>query len=508
MVERTSQIQKDKTIIEGQATELKALNQLKSKFFANISHELRTPLTLLLAPMESIIKSNELSNRNFTYLQMMRQNGKKLLKRINELLDLSRLDADKLEINEAPTFLYPFVKTILSTFESAANLKGIQLLFRYQLGENIQVRLDDDKVEKIITNYLSNALKFTPKQGEIELIVSKKADKLLISVRDTGIGVLPNDLTKIFDRFYQTNKDNQQEGTGIGLSLCQELAKVLKGSVWATSNTDSNNSSKGSIFYLELPFVETFAPKEVIPEENHIPAPLVLPKKTTSITQQFRSNILVVEDNSDLRTYLSMILKEDYNVEVVENGKEALERLTVDGEQLTESNRPPSTVHRLPSLIISDIMMPIMDGIQLLEKVKSTKELQRIPMIMLTARQSLEVKLEALRIGVDDYLTKPFREEELKARVANLIRNRQNRYNQDDDISTTHQLAKVTSAPDLVWLKELEGVLTKNISNSNFKISDAADKIAISPRRLQQKIKEITGLTPKQYQRSIRLNKS
>jgi signal transduction histidine kinase/DNA-binding response OmpR family regulator len=506
--ERTSQIRKDKTVIEEQAMQLKELDELKSKFFANISHELRTPLTLLLAPMESILKSKELSNKNFTYLQMMRQNGNKLLKRINELLDLSRLDANRLEVNEQPTFLYPFFKTILSTFESAANLKDIQLLFEYDLDDNLQVKLDDDKVEKIITNYLGNALKFTPKKGEIKLKVTKANHQLLISVSDTGIGILKKDLVKIFDRFYQSSSEKQKQGTGIGLSLCRELAKVLNGKVWATSEI-----GKGSIFYLELPIVETFATKEETPiEETITPVPVVeVPQN--SITRHFRPNILIVEDNPDLRQFLVMILQEDYNVVAVENGKEAFERLTADGLRLTEETTPthdrqPSAVNRQPSLIISDIMMPIMDGIELLTKVKADKNLQHIPMIMLTARQSVEVKIEALRIGVDDYLTKPFREEELKARVANLIKNSQNRGFYKNEILPLNQAITAISVADLNWLKELEGILKENISKPNFKMTEAANQMAISPRRMQQKIKEITGLTTKQYQRSIRLHQA
>ena len=261
---------------------------------------------------------------------------------------------------------------------------------------------------------------------------------------------------------------------------------MLHGKVWATSEID-----QGSIFYLELPFVETFAIKTPIQEENLIPELLIQEEITRSTTQNFRPNILIVEDNPDLRTYLSMILEEDYNVEVVENGQEAWDRLRVSSS---------------PQLIISDIMMPVMDGIQLLEKVKNAKGFQDIPMIMLTARQSLEVKISALRIGVDDYLTKPFKEEELKARVANLIKNSQNR-SISENVSTDGK-SKIISARDLVWLKEMENILEENINNSNFKISDVANQMALSPRRLQQKIKEITGLTPKQYQRSIRLNKA
>ena len=504
--ERTTQIRKDKEVIEEQAVQLRELDEVKSKFFANISHELRTPLTLLLAPMENIIKNEQLSNNGFTYLQMMRQNGSKLLKRINELLDLSRLDANRLEINEQPTFLYPFFKTLLSTVESAANLKDIKLLFKYQLDENIQVNLDEDKVEKIVSNYLSNALKFTPKNGEIEFKVSKKEGKLLIKVRDTGIGILPNDLIKIFDRFYQTKKNNQQQGSGIGLSLCRELAKVLNGRVWVTSQID-----QGSNFYLELPLVETFAPKEVIQEEeeNSIAIPISSNQVAISTAQKFRPNILIVEDNPDLRQLLTMILQEDYNVVAVENGKEAIQQLAVSSKQLGNSGALPTvseaTAHC--QLIISDIMMPVMDGIELLNRVKNDKKLQHLPMIMLTARQSLDVKIEALRIGVDDYLTKPFKEEELKARVANLIRNSQNRHLVEESPETIKAVKPISQA-DLKWLEEVENIILNHIAEPNYKLVQTAEELNLSYRRLQQKVKAITGLSLKQYQRSIKLSKA
>ena len=501
--ERTAQIRKDKEVIEEQATQLRELDEVKSKFFANISHELRTPLTLILAPLEKLLKDTSRPNDEFTYLSMMRQNGNKLLKRINELLDLSRLDANRLEINEQPTFLYPFFKTLLSTVESAANLKGIKLLFKYQLDENIQANLDDDKVEKIISNYLSNALKFTPKNGEIQLQISKQQGKLLVSVSDTGIGILPNDIIKIFDRFYQSKTEKQAEGTGIGLSLCRELAKVLNGRVWATSEIN-----KGSTFYLELPLVETFAQKEIISEETIRVAPILSNEAPISTAQKFRPNILIAEDNPDLRQFLTMILQEDYNVIAVENGKEAVQQLAVGSWQTVKSGALPtaSTATAHCQLIISDIMMPVMDGIELLTKVKTTKEFQHIPMIMLTARQSLDVKIEALRIGVDDYLTKPFREEELKARVANLIKNSQSR-TIPIEVSKQKTIQPI-SAADLEWLKELEQIIVENIKTPNFKLADAAIQMTLSYRRLQQKLKIITGLSPKQYQRSIKLAKA
>ena len=301
-----------------------------------------------------------------------------------------------------------------------------------------------------------------------------------------GIGILPNDLIKIFDRFYQSKTEKQTEGTGIGLSLCRELAKILNGRVWATSEIN-----EGSVFYLELPLLETFAQKEIIQEEAITATPILSNETPISTAQKFRPNILIAEDNPDLRQFLTMILQESYNVVAVENGQEALEQLSINNYQLT----------------ISDIMMPVMDGIELLTKVKTTKKLQHIPMIMLTARQSLDVKIEALRIGVDDYLTKPFREEELKARVANLIRNSQNR-NTSAHTSSSQETPKVASVFDLEWLKTLENIIIENIDTSNYKLSDAATQMAISYRRLQQKLKAITGMTPKQYQRSIKLSKA
>lgn len=488
--ERTNQVQKDKAIIEEQAARLQELDQVKSQFFANISHELRTPLTLILAPLEGILKRNLQNNRDYTSLRLMQQNGQKLLKRINELLDLSRLDAQKLAANEAPTFLYAFLKSTFATFEGTANAKSIQLLLDYRLDEQLQLLLDIDKVEKIISNYLSNALKFTASGGQIILRAEKAEGQLLLSVADTGIGILPEDLDRIFNRFYQSTKNDQLSGSGIGLALCKELAKVLDAEVWASSEL-----AKGSIFYLELQLIETFAnislpaptttlsePVVKLPEVK--PAPEAAPKGD-------HPTILVVEDNADLRQYISLLLNDSYQVVAVEHGKAALEYL--------ESAEKPA-------LIVSDLMMPIMDGLELLKQLKTREDWCLIPVIILTARQSTEVKIDALRIGVDDYLTKPFKEEELLVRISNLIQKRQHL----QQSSPTNEAPEEESiAPvDLEWLRSLEEIIVDQLSNPKFKLSEAATAMNMSYRRLQQKLKAITGLTPKQYQRSIKLAKA
>lgn len=218
--ERTVKIREDKKLIEEQAEQLKELDQLKSRFFANISHELRTPLTLILGPLESVLKRNRLENRDFTYLKLMQQNGELLLKRINELLQLSRIEANKVKVETTPVTLYDFLKRILSGFEGGANLKEVSLLFNFQVDRDLKVLVDSDKVEKIVTNYLSNAVKFTPKGGEIELTVTRQANRFQLTVRDTGIGIPQEDLEHVFDRFFQSS-NNDQQGTGIGLSSAE-----------------------------------------------------------------------------------------------------------------------------------------------------------------------------------------------------------------------------------------------------------------------------------------------
>ncbi|MEO1259503.1 MAG: ATP-binding protein [Bacteroidota bacterium] len=489
--ERTAQIEKDKTVIEDQAKKLKELDEVKSRFFANISHELRTPLTLILSPLARVLRRNELTNKDFTSLKLMQQNGQKLLKRINELLDLSRLDANKLEVLQTPTFLYPLLRNIIASVDSAANAKGIQLLFEYHLNEELQVLLDVDKVEKIVFNYLSNALKFTPQNGTVTIRAERVQQLLQLCVSDTGIGILPEELGKIFDRFYQSPHVRGASGTGIGLALCRELSKVMNGKVWAESTI-----GKGSAFYFQIPLVETFAVKaraSIIEYPNETELPIV----PTPSRRSKKPTVLVVEDNTDLRNFIAGILQENYNIQTEEHGQAALSYLQAPDQPA-------------PALIISDIMMPIMDGIKLLKAVKSDDQLRHIPMIMLTARQNMEVKLEALRIGVDDYITKPFNEIELLARVSNLIDNTMSRIEAAPVLvnGKPDNHKPKTSEADLKWLAKVEAIIVEEIANPNFVLKDIAPKVNMSYNGFQQKIKKITGLSPKKYERSIKLNKA
>lgn len=489
--ERELVVQRDK--IKRDAAKLREADELKTRFFANISHELRTPLTLVLSPMETILQSNELSNRNFTYLKLMQQNGKKLLRRINELLELSRLGAKKLEIKETPTNIYKLTKQITSSYEGAANLKQIELDYINEINSEINLKLDYPKVEMILSNYLSNAIKFTPTKGTITAHVSKVKNNLQISVKDTGVGIPKESLTQVFERFYQVKRESYKEGTGIGLALCKELAELHGGKVWVESEI-----GQGSTFFVQLPYKETFAKVETkIVIETKAIEPKDSSIAVTKITKLNRPTILVVEDNSDLRHYVQLLLSDSYNIITAKNGKEALELLIQNDEQAIK--------HRQPSLIISDIMMPVMDGMTFLKELKKSDEFRHIPVIMLTAQKHTNIKLDALRIGVDDYLTKPFQANELLARVSNLIENTQQRMEAKPSTKMAQNEQNITSF-DLKWLKEIEDKLVENISNRHFKLNDLAAEMAITTRTLQLRIKAITGQTPKKYQRSIQLH--
>jgi signal transduction histidine kinase/ligand-binding sensor domain-containing protein/AraC-like DNA-binding protein len=493
VAERTQKIREDKQLIEEQASQLRELDAVKSRFFANISHELRTPLTLILGPLEGVLNNSRLDNRDYTLLRMMQQNGRQLLKRINELLDLSSLDAGKMDVEQDSVLVYPLLKRILASFEGAANLKTIQLGLDFQLPTELQVLLDTDKVDKILSNYLSNALKFTPKEGTVTLRALRDSNELIFEVADTGIGLRPADQEKVFERFFQSDRNEQVGGSGIGLSLCRELAQLMEGAVWVESELD-----EGSTFFLRIPLIETFgqtAAQPGVEAAMDIGRETVEENPTAVERDPFRATILVVEDNASLQQYIRLLLAE-YRVISAANGKMALQELE---EALARGERI--------RLIISDIMMPVMDGMELLGQLKGNESYQSIPVIMLTAKQDADQKIKALRVGVDDYLTKPFQGEELLARVVNLIERSDQRGDSVVTAGKTVKAAnrKILTLADQKWLEEVESLIFDHIGDTSFGIGDMAEQLAMSTRRFQQRIKELTGLTPKAYQREIQL---
>lgn len=493
-------------LIQQQSEQLKSLDAAKSRFFANVSHELRTPLTLVLGPIQTALKSGTLNNRNFTLLTMAQQNANNLLQLVGSILDLSKLEHGKLRLEEKPERLFPLLRRLVSIFESHAQREGIELIFDYQAEESLRLQLDQLKLKNILNNLLSNAIKFTQSGGKIKVTTIDKRRAILLSVQDTGRGITANDLPHVFDRFYQSEEKNAptEGGTGIGLAFCKELTTIMGGKIWVESQ-----SGVGSTFYVELPRKEVLGVQEDIEEESLEEQPAAIPvlpenEKASKENGQAPANsllptILVVEDNYSLRDYLTTILEPHYKVVPARNGEDALNLLN------GKSNAKSQTVWK-PSLIISDVMMPVMDGYQLLENAKTRPELRHIPVIMLTARAGMDDKLKALRIGVDDYLNKPFNEEELLVRIENLIQNSKNRTNEVPDTTETEKEETALSEKDLIWLKMAEQEVLAGISSYEFSIETLATALTTNRWQLSERLKSITGLTTNQYIQEIRLN--
>ncbi|WP_273276362.1 ATP-binding protein [Maribacter polysiphoniae] len=500
------ELQSKNLIIEEQKKALLQLDAAKTRFFANVSHELRTPLTLILSPLSTALNSPILDDENKALISLAKEQANQLLGLVSEILDLTKLESGKMEVREEPTDVYQLMRRLISTFESYAKQKNINLIFEFAKNMPHGLMLDKLKVDRIFNNLISNALKFTPIDGTITVTIKDKIHDWRIEVSDNGKGIHPDDLPHLFDRFYQTNQLESpvEGGTGIGLSLAKELAEVMHGELSVNSTL-----GKGATFTLTLP------KKEVIgyTDDSMVIAPVVTNKisidklKINNPIQhdeaRNKPTILVIEDNYSLRSYLQFILSEDFDVLTAENGQEALLIL----EQIPQGQKDT------PDLIISDVMMPVMDGFKLLEALKTNENLWMIPVVMLTAKAEIEDRLTALRIGVDDYLIKPFEEAELFARIKNLLNNVKKRKNttlkkqEANTIIASGMHPSNTSIlciPDQEWLAKLEEKVKSNIGDFNLSVDTLADELFISRAQFFRRVQVLTGMTPLQYIKEIR----
>lgn len=468
--------------------QLQQLDRSKSRFFANISHELRTPLTLILAPLENTlpkIPSKEIKN----HLNLAHSNAKKLLTLVNEILDLSKLESGKLQLGEQSVELESLLKRLLFSYHSLAQLQELMLSFSYHLPEGTTVKLDIDKFEKVINNLLSNAFKYSLPGGVVTLKASQAENgPLKIEVIDTGKGIRKEDLSKIFDRFYQAEDENEplQGGTGIGLAYAKEIARLFGGGLSVESNL-----GEGSIFTFTLPFKKDSNFKS-LPIEAEIYSLKTEEKATTEDLKNTlffpeRPKLLIVEDNFEMSRFLAQTLSKNYHCTTAKNGLEALEKLEKESFDL----------------ITSDVMMPIMDGFTLLEKIQEKEALHHTPVLLLTARALEEDKLKGFALGVDDYLTKPFSTKELIARINNLLKNKLARENWKKE-----EASKTESQPlsvEMRLLQKATDFVNANLDNPNFKIGDLANELNYSQRQLQRLLKKLTGFSPIEFVRELRL---
>jgi signal transduction histidine kinase/DNA-binding response OmpR family regulator/ligand-binding sensor domain-containing protein len=492
VIKRTQQIEENLAIIEGdrqtisrQAKELRALDEMKSRFFANVTHELRTPLTLILGPTDRLLHNRTDESTAKEYLRNIQRNALRLLNLVEELLDLSKMESSTPQLDESPAALKPFLERMVANFEPYAKHRRIRLSLNYQCDEDLLLMLDLRKWEKIINNLLGNAFKYTSEGGNILLSIKAVDKKLLLQVIDDGQGIHPDDLPNIFDRYYQSSVNNPslQGGTGIGLSLCKEYARQFGGEIRVESTL-----GEGSTFSLLFPVKVAHPLTAVSATEPFTPASPQIP--VTLFAEEVKPHkILIVEDDLDMLNYLQSILADEFTLFTADHGQRALELL---------ASQPVD-------LILSDLMMPTMDGLQLLEVVK--ERFYDLPFILLTARVEAEDRMKALRLGVDDYLTKPFIEEELTTRIHNLLSRYEIRRTMRAEISQQDNSSN-TDTPlsyDQKWLLEVEQIVSIHLSDVNFSVQALADKLNITKRTLQTKLKLYTGMTPNQYLTELRL---
>lgn len=424
------ELDKNRKALEESNQQLKQLDEIKSKFFANISHELRTPLTLLLAPLETLLQRFKVDAETRNLLQTMQSNGMRLLKLINDLLDLVRLESGRMQVRSDPLAVEDFIKGLASAARQVADDKRLELATAVDpaLGT---VLADRDKLEKILLNLVFNALKFTPAGGRVELRAEKQGDKFVLKVADNGMGIAPENLPRIFDRFWQGDGSPQRkyQGVGIGLSLVKELVQIQGGEVDVKSEL-----GKGTTFEVRLPFQAAAA--EVPGPDGPAAAPAPGNNGGTVTSEEWLANlyrraelfpaltpvqealrpvetpgntnlpaVLVADDEPDMLRFLKSQIMDHYRV---------LE--AVDGQQAVEK-----AAQFLPDLIVLDMMMPEKDGVQACRELRERTSTSSIPIIMLTARADDETKMLALSAGASDFLTKPFSSTELKVRIRNLI---------------------------------------------------------------------------------------
>ena len=478
------------------------LDQVKSRFFANISHEFRTPLTLIMGHVNELDTQpgSEIRMKR-SVLSVIRRNAKRLLLLINQLLDISKLENNALQLELKKGDLSGWIRALVSSFQSLAESRGIQ--FTSQIEDHTsKVCFDPDKTDKIVTNLLSNAFKFTGEGGSVGFschYFTGKEDGLEhieIVISDTGRGMEEDQLKKIFDRFYQVSSSDirDAEGTGIGLSLVKELVELLHGAIDVWSEP-----GKGTRFRVTLPVSEQSFPGQQIADADvaAVSSPVALIDDPVDgdddpeVGHQQEKIILVVEDNPDLRRYIGGQLRNAYRVLEAENGRLGLE----------EAKK------HLPDLVITDLMMPVMDGTELTRQMKTDAVTNHIPVIMLTAKADKSSKLKGLETGADDYIIKPFDRDELLVRVRNLIRQRE-QLRENFAINFLQGKDKKEASAQYTMLKELMEVFERNISDPDFGMIELATALNLTRSHLFRKVRAIAGTTPNELFRMARMKRA
>ena len=489
-----------------EAKKLKEVDHLKSHFFANISHEFRTPLTLILGLLDKFEKKT-LDKRELEDYGVMKRNAVRLLQLINQLLELSKIESGKAKLAAFENDIVSFVKRIFVSFASYAEQKQIRLLFNAadineDANEIINLFFDKEKMEKIISNLISNAVKYTPNGNEIEVKVSSQNNLAEIKVINTGVSISKADLSHLFERYYKVHRAESElfEGTGIGLALVKELVEMHRGTISASSDYDVTEFTlripKGKEHLKEDEIVKNINEEEVTRKYETIGDFEVI-KEIPAVVENLsikneKDIILIVEDHGDLRKYIRENLSDNYQVIEAPNGKEGLNK----------------AIEVIPDLIISDVMMPEMDGYKFCKKIKTNEKTNHIPIILLTAKASTEDKLEGLELGADDYLIKPFNPEELKLRVRNLIKIREELRRKFSSQMVLKPAEVIVPSSQVQFMEKLKDIIESNLEDENFGVDKLSDEMGMSRSQLHRKLKAITNQSSTEFIRNFRLQRA
>lgn len=495
---------------EFETNKQRELDEMKTRFFANLSHEFRTPLMLIKGPLEQLMEDKS-DVKHLNRYQMIHRNTQNLQLLIDQLLELSQLESAAIPVKAKQEDVIITLKGLVYSFDSLAQNKSIDLSFS-SIADSIIAWIDKDKLEKIINNLLSNAFKFTNENGRIDVNVEKiwfdSKEFVKIRVTDTGIGIPKSKLEKIFDRFYQVDDSSQRAygGSGIGLALVKELVELHRWEISVASEI-----GKGTEFTLKIPLWDYLDENQKLKSEN-IPSPELIGTKTLDLTESQQSNaeeiiddketnsiiindlpsILLVEDSADVRLYLYDLLKSDFTIYQASNGKEGIS----------------IAQEKMPDIIISDVMMPEMDGMEFCKKIKTDWLTSHIPVILLTAKASGESKIEGLETGADDYLTKPFSSKELFIRIKNLLELRKKlREKFSKDISPKPEVPALNPLDD-EFIQKAFSLIEKNLDNAEFDNETFAKEMFLSRMQLHRKLQAVTGQTPGDFIRTFRLKKA
>ncbi len=489
--------------LEEKNEQLKELDELKSRFFTNISHELRTPLTVI-SGMAGQVKENP--EKWFSKgLQMIQRNSDNLLVLVNQILELQKLESGKMALKAVRGDVIHYMRYIAESFQSFAESKQIQLQFRCA-EKDLVMDYDPEKLLSIVSNLLSNAVKYTPEGGRIDFLIEKRPtsddssnpEVLQIQVKDTGIGIPADQLPFIFDRFFQADTPDhprRTDSTGIGLALTRELVKLMDGDIRVDS------SPEGSAFYVRLPITRNAGDPDVQPDKNwiaqladFIPGGAETPETLSfdGATGENAPALLLVEDNPDVLQYLVSCLGGEYRISVARDGQEGIDK----------------ALEEIPDIIISDVMMPGKDGLELCRTLKTDQNTSHIPIILLTAKADIESRIAGLERGADDYLAKPFDKTELLVRLNRLLELRRQLQARYRSFAPLKAEAGEPVFPEDSFIIRIRSAVEANLDDEFFATPQLCQAIGMSRSQLHKKIKALTGRSTTHFMRSIRLHKA